>query len=107
LEHCGANRQSSLTAQAPDKVKPASSAQTPEIAKPSQGTAPKAADTVAPRSTEQHAKIRETLRGEKAERLTKVPFSISIGEAIPRTVHFYRLPATGSDRGIRSAISRL
>ena len=33
------------------------------------------------------------MRGEKAERLTKVPFSISIGEAVSRTVHVYRLPA--------------
>jgi hypothetical protein len=41
-------------------------------------------------STEQHVKIRETLRGEKAERLTNVPFSITVGEAIPRTVHRYK-----------------
>jgi hypothetical protein len=45
-------------------------------------------------STEQHAKIRETLRGEKAERLTNVQFSITVGEAVPRTVHRYRLPVS-------------
>ena len=45
-----------------------------------------------PLSTEQHAKIRETLRAEKTERLTNVQFSISVGEAVPRTVHLYRLP---------------
>jgi hypothetical protein len=50
-----------------------------------------APDTVAPLSTEQQAKIQERLRGEKDERLTKMPFPISIGEAVPRTFHFYRL----------------
>ena len=102
------------TAQAPEKVKPAPTAQVPEQVKPAptaqapgratpseqtvgqspgQAAAPKATGTVAPLSTEQHAKIRETLRGEKAERLSNVPFSISIGEEVPKTVHFYRLPA--------------
>jgi hypothetical protein len=44
-------------------------------------------------SAEQNVKFRETLKGEKAERLTNVQFSISIGETVPRSVHFYRLPA--------------
>jgi Protein of unknown function (DUF1236) len=106
------------SAQTPDKAKPAPSAQAPEkpvgtksettgqggAAQPSQspgkGAAPSAAGgetkSVAPAalSTEQHVKIRETLRGEKAERLTSVPFSITVGEAIPRTVHRYRLPVS-------------
>ena len=45
-------------------------------------------------STEQHVRIRETLRGEQAERLTGVRFSITVGEAVPRTVHRYRLPVS-------------
>ena len=109
------------TAQAPDKVKPAPTAQAPDKAKPAptaqapdkatgsnretlgQGSGrgdvsneaahggTKSAASM-PLSTEQHAKIRETLRAEKTERLTNVQFSISVGEAIPRTVHLYRLP---------------
>jgi opacity protein-like surface antigen len=46
----------------------------------------------APLSSEQHVRIRNMLRGEKTERLATGGFSISIGEAIPRTVHLYRLP---------------
>jgi hypothetical protein len=107
------------SAQAPDKAKPAPSAQAPEkpigskpqtttgqggAAQPSQspkqGAAPSAAGgetkSAAPAalSTEQHAKIRQTLRGEKADRLTNVSFSITVGEAVPRTVHRYRLPVS-------------
>jgi hypothetical protein len=44
-------------------------------------------------STEQTVRFRETLKGEKAERLTGVQFSIAIGEEVPRSVHFHRLPA--------------
>jgi hypothetical protein len=47
----------------------------------------------APMSTEQNVKIRETLKGEKSERLTGVKFSISVGDAVPESVHFHRLPA--------------
>jgi hypothetical protein len=95
------------SAQAPDKAKPAPSAQAPEKAIDSKpqttgqgGAAPSAAGgetksgAPAALSTEQHAKIRETLRGEKAERLTNVQFSITVGEAVPRTVHRYRLPVS-------------
>ena len=106
------------SAQAPDKAKPAPAAQAPEkpvgakpettgqggAAQPSQspskGAAPSAAagetKSVAPAalSPEQHVKIRETLRGEKAERLTNVQFSMTVGEAVPRTVHRYRLPVS-------------
>jgi Protein of unknown function (DUF1236) len=46
----------------------------------------------APLSSEQHVRIRNMLRGEKTERLATGGFSISVGEAIPRTVHLYRLP---------------
>jgi hypothetical protein len=59
------------------------------------GSAEKGSDSFAsaPMSPEQNVKFRETLKGEKAERLTNVRFSISIGDEIPKSVHFYRLPA--------------
>jgi Protein of unknown function (DUF1236) len=97
-------------AQAPEKAKPGTTAQQPEKApgtnretvgqSPSQGAAPNAAvkeegsksGASAPLSAEQHVKIRETLREGKAERLNNVPFSISVGAAVPTTVHLYRLP---------------
>jgi outer membrane biosynthesis protein TonB len=102
------------TAQAPEKEKSAPTAQVPAKSdsehrtvgqSPSQGAAPGAAApkasaqkgsdsfASAPMSTEQNVKFRETVKGEKAERLTGVSFSISIGEEVPRSVHFYRLPA--------------
>jgi hypothetical protein len=106
------------SAQAPDKAKPAPSAQAPEkpvdskpqttgqggAAQPSQspkqGAAPGAAgpetksSAPAALSTEQHVKFRETMRGEKVERLTNVSFSITVGETVPRTVHRYRFPVS-------------
>jgi Protein of unknown function (DUF1236) len=106
------------SAETPDKAKPAPSAQAPEKSidskpqttgqgnaaqpsqAPSQGAAPSAAGgetkSAAPAalSTEQHVKFRETLRGEKVERLTNVRFSITVGEAVPRTVRLYRLPVS-------------
>ena len=45
-------------------------------------------------SAEQHAKIWITLRGEKTERLTNVPFSTTVGENVPGTVHLYSLPVS-------------
>jgi hypothetical protein len=102
------------TAQAPEKAKPLPTAQAPAKTdsdhqtvgqSPSQGAAPGAAAqkgpaqkgsdsfASAPMSTEQNAKFRETLKGEKAERLTGVQFSISIGDTVPTSVHFHRLPA--------------
>jgi hypothetical protein len=102
------------TAQVPEKAKPIPTAQAPEKTdsdhqtvgeSQSQGAAPnasaqkgsaqKGSDSFAsaPMSTEQNLKFRETLKGEKAERLTNVKFSISIGDAVPKSVHFYRLPA--------------
>jgi hypothetical protein len=109
------------TAQAPDKGKPAPTAQVQEKAKPSpMGQAPdKTTETdrqtvgqspgraaepnaqaqkesksraAAPMSSEQNVKLRETLKGEKSERLSGVKFSVSIGDAVPESVHFYRLP---------------
>jgi cytoskeletal protein RodZ len=91
------------TGQAPDKAHPAPTAQAPDKATtstpqnaqaPSKGAAPNPAaergsksDTSVVVSSEQHVKIREMLRGENNERLTNVSFSISVGQAIPQTVH--------------------
>jgi hypothetical protein len=101
-------------AQEKEKAKPAPTAQAPGKTtddhqtvgqSPSQSVAPDAAArkgsaqkgqdsfAAAPMSAEQNVKFRESLKGEKAERLTNVRFSISIGDEIPRSVHFYRLPA--------------
>jgi hypothetical protein len=101
-------------AQAPEKEKSAPTAQVPEKTdsehrtvgqSPRQDAAPGAASqkgpaqkgaesfAAVPMSTEQNVKFRETMKGEKAERLTNVRFSISIGEEVPRSVHYYRLPA--------------
>lgn len=115
-QHSGALPQKSPApnAQAPTKEKPAVNAQAPTVSKPptaGQGnaaqtsespnprTAPTAADETksgapAALSTEQHAKIRDTLRGGEAKRLTNVPFSTTVGEVIPGTVHLYILPVS-------------
>jgi Protein of unknown function (DUF1236) len=103
------------TAQAPMKEKPAETAQAPAVAKPqaaehggnAQASEPPnshmapstARDETksgppAALSSEQHTKIRDTLRVEKSERLTSVPFSTKVGEAIPGTVHLYVLPVS-------------
>jgi hypothetical protein len=109
------------TAQAPDKGKPAPTAQVQEKAKPSpmvqapdkttdtdrqavgqspsrtaEPNAPAQKDSKSsasvPMSSEQNVKLRETLKGEKSERLSGVKFSISVGDPVPESVHFYRLP---------------
>jgi hypothetical protein len=105
------------TAQAPMKEKPAEkTAQAPASVKPQAAEPGGAAQTTpeapnsrmapstardetksgppAALSSEQHAKIRDTLRVEKSERLTSVPFSHKVGEAIPGTVHLYALPVS-------------
>jgi hypothetical protein len=96
------------TAQAPEKAKPAPTAQAPEkpaaskpqtigqggAAQPSQSSKQGGAPAPAALSTEQHVKIRETLRGEKVEHLNNVQFSITVGETVPRTVHLYRFPVS-------------
>jgi outer membrane biosynthesis protein TonB len=92
-----------------EKTKPAPTAQAPEKTEqdrqrvgqsPNQGAAPNAATqkgsksfAAAPMSSEQNVKFRETLKGEKTEHLTNVKFSISIGEEVPSSVRFHRLPA--------------
>jgi len=96
-------------AHAQETVKPVPTAQAPEKTdsdrqkvgqSPNQGAAPNAAAqkgsksfAAAPMSSEQNVKFRETLKGEKTERLTNVKFSISIGEEVPSSVRFHRLPA--------------
>ena len=103
------------TAQAPMKEKPAETAQAPAAAKPQAAEHGGSAQTSEPPnsrmapgtardetksgppaalSSEQHVKIRDTLRIEKSERLTSVPFSTKVGEAIPGTVHLYVLPVS-------------
>jgi hypothetical protein len=102
-------------AQVPTKEKPAETAQAPSVAKPQAAEHGGNAQTSEPPnsrmapstardetksgppaalSTEQHAKIRDTLRVEKSERLSNVPFSTKVGEAIPGTVHLYVLPVS-------------
>ena len=44
-------------------------------------------------SSEQHAKVWESLRGEKAARFTGEKFAMTVGEMVPQTVHLYVLPA--------------
>jgi hypothetical protein len=44
-------------------------------------------------SSEQHAKVWETLRGEKTARFTGEKFAMTVGEMVPQTVHLYVLPA--------------
>ncbi len=104
------------TAQAPMKEeKPAVNAKAPTVSKPEtkgpgsngqtsespnpQGSPTAARDETKSRtpttlSAEQHAKIRDTLRGENAEHLTNVPFSTMVGGTIPGTVHLYVLPVS-------------
>jgi hypothetical protein len=102
------------TAQAPMKEEPAVNAEVP-AAKPQttgQGSAGQTSESPnshpaptvakdetkpsapAALSTEQHAKIRDTLRSGKAERLTNVQFSTTVGMIIPGTVHRYDLPVS-------------
>src|SRR5580704_7098505 len=92
------------TAQMPAKEKPATTAQTPAKEKSATTAQMPAKDSVAKDDTksgapavlssEQHVKIRDTLRGEKSERLTNAQFSTTVGEMIPETVHLYALPVS-------------
>jgi hypothetical protein len=98
--------QSAPTAQAPVKDKTAPTAQAPTKEKPPAPTAQAptkepltARDEMKPGapaalSAEQHAKVWDTLRGEKTERLTNVRFSTTVGEVVPGTVHLYTMPVS-------------
>jgi hypothetical protein len=97
------------TAQAPDKPTGAKSETGGQGGgtQPSQHNAPTPSERAAPNeaaradsklgapaalSTEHHAQFRETIRSEKVAPLNDVHFSVTIGEAVPRTVHLNRLP---------------
>jgi hypothetical protein len=92
------------TAQMPAKEKPVTTAQTAVKEKPATIAQAPAKDSAtkdetkagapAALSSEQHVKIRDSLRGEKAERLSNVQFSTTVGEMIPETVHLYALPVS-------------
>jgi Protein of unknown function (DUF1236) len=98
------------TAQAPDKSTGAKSETVGQgggtqpsqhnVQTPSERTAPNEAaraesklNAPAALSTEHHVQFRETIRSEKVAPLNDVRFTVTIGEAIPRTVHLNRLPA--------------
>jgi hypothetical protein len=97
-----AKEKPATTAQTSVKEKPATTAQT--AVKPATVAQAPAKDSVAKDDTksgapavlssEQHVKIRDTLRGEKSERLTNAQFSTTVGEMIPETVHLYALPVS-------------
>src|SRR6266404_3284768 len=116
-----ADRQNLNAPQKSESVKPAPTAQAPDKptgaksetvgqgggTQPSQHNAPTPSERTAPNeaaraesklnapaslSTEHHAQFRETIRSEKVAPLNDVRFSITIGEAVPRTVHLNRLP---------------
>lgn len=107
-------KQPAPTAHAPTKEKPGA-AEAPGVSQPksagqggvaqtSKSPNPRTAPTVArdqaksdapaALSAEQHAKIWTTLRGEKTERLTNVPFSTTVGGIVPGTIHLYSLPVS-------------
>jgi hypothetical protein len=67
---------------------PKAQAESPKL--PAQADAKQAAP--APLSTEQHAKIWESIRGEKSAPFSGAKFSMTIGESVPQGIHLYRLP---------------
>jgi uncharacterized protein DUF1236 len=79
-------------AQAPDKPTGAKS-QSEQIAPNEAARAESKLGAPAALSTEHHARFRDTIQSEKVAPLNDVRFSITIGEAVPRTVHLNRLPA--------------
>jgi hypothetical protein len=71
-----------------DRVAPKAQTEAPKG--PAQGDAKQTAPAAL--SPEHHAKIWEAVRGEKAAPFTGAKFSITVGEAVPQTVHLNRLP---------------
>ena len=67
---------------------PKAQAESPKL--PAQADAKRAAP--APLSAEHHAKIWESIRGEKSAPFSGAKFSITVGESVPQGVHLYRLP---------------
>ena len=84
------------TAQAPDKPTGSKSESMEEGGRAAPKDAARAEskpDAPAALSTEHHAQFRETIRSEKVAPLNDVHFPVTIGEAVPRTIHLNRLPA--------------
>jgi uncharacterized protein DUF1236 len=67
---------------------PKAQADAPKL--PAQADAKNAAP--APLSAEHHAKIWESIRGEKSAPFSGAKFSMTVGEAVPQGIHLYRLP---------------
>jgi uncharacterized protein DUF1236 len=67
---------------------PKAQADAPKL--PAQADAKQAAP--APLSAEHHAKIWESIRGEKSAPFSGAKFSMTVGEAVPQGIHLYRLP---------------
>jgi hypothetical protein len=72
-----------------DATQPGSERVAPKV--PAQADAKHAAPAAL--SSEQHAKVWESLRGEKSARFTGEKFAMTVGEIVPQTVHLYALPA--------------
>jgi hypothetical protein len=72
-----------------DRFAPKAQAEAPKV--PAQADAKHAAPAAL--SAEHHAKIWEAVRGEKAAPFTGAKFSMTVGEAVPQSVHLNRLPA--------------
>ncbi len=83
------------TVSKPETKKPGSNGQTSESPNPPTAARDETkSGSPTTLSAEQHAKIRDTLRGENAEHLTNVPFSTMVGGTIPGTIHLYVLPVS-------------
>jgi hypothetical protein len=67
---------------------PKAQTETPKL--PAQADAKQAAP--APLSAEHHAKIWESIRGEKSAPFSGAKFSMTVGESVPQGIHLYRLP---------------
>lgn len=67
---------------------PKSQAEAPKL--PAQADAKQAAPAAL--SAEHHAKIWESIRGEKSAPFSGARFSMTVGESVPQGIHLYRLP---------------
>jgi cytoskeletal protein RodZ len=84
--------QGTAPGQSPKETKPGTAQSPGHDAAPGAAAGGSKPGTSTALSNEQHVRIRDTLRGEKVEHLKNVQFAITIGEAVPRTVHLYKLP---------------
>jgi Protein of unknown function (DUF1236) len=67
---------------------PKAQAEAPKL--PAQADAKRAAPAAL--SAEHHAKIWESIRGEKSAPFTGAKFTMTVGESVPQGIHLYRLP---------------